>query len=158
MGVSHVSIPSKEAQQAPCLLCGGSWDKEQLHILISQSVTHRRQLSTLVLPLFLATQFEIAFPLNPFQQSHITARLPCHTLTSTPLSKYPSLPLMRLQPFSFSNSPCSILSLHTLNTHTSVSFINYFFVGWMRDRFTFSFSQCLMVHLIHGMCSVNVHG
>ena len=58
MGVSHVSIPSKEAQQAPCLLCGGSWDKEQLHILISQSVTHRRQLSTLVLPLFLATQFD----------------------------------------------------------------------------------------------------
>ena len=137
MGVSHVSIPSKEAQQAPCLLCGGSWDKEQLHILISQSVTYRCQLSTLVLPLFLAAQFEIAFPLNLFQQSHITARLPCHTLTSTPLSKYPSLPLMRLQPFSFSNSSCSILSLHTLNTHMSFSFINYFFVGWMRDRFTF---------------------
>ena len=78
---------SNEAQQATCSLRGGTWDKEQLHILISQPVTHSRQLSTLVLSLLLAAQFEIAFSFYPCQQSYsqdCKASLQL-TLTSVPL-------------------------------------------------------------------------
>lgn len=61
---------SNEAQQATRSLCQGDWNKQQLRILISQSVTRSFQLSTPVLSLILTTQFEIVFPFYLFQQSY----------------------------------------------------------------------------------------
>lgn len=72
---------SNEAQQATRSLCQGDWNKQQLRILISQSVTRSFQLSIPVLSLILTTQFEIVFPFYLFQQSYSHQ---CRLRSSTP--------------------------------------------------------------------------